>query len=152
MAFLHLPLPHALLRAGTTAFSAARPHRASALLLAGGLAWAGSVYPANAVNGSGPIPKAFRGDWSTRLEYCGKDSDGNYTIGSAGIQAWEVSWTISEVSTGRRNRLRMMAIHQEYGVDTRAAITINPLSPGSIVFQECIEGYCWEVTLQKCPG
>lgn len=121
-----------------------------ALLSFGGLVCADSVHSAEAGNSGPQIPKAFLGAWSTDLKLCGKDSDGNYVIGSTQIQAWEVSWDVSQVSVEKSTALRIRATHREYEHESRVVITITQFSPRSMVFKECEQGSCWQVTLRKC--
>jgi hypothetical protein len=100
------------------------------------------------------IPHAYQGAWSTSLEFCGNDSDGNYFIQPSTLDAWEVSWHIVQLSTGSKNVLIIQAIHEEYENTFPVRLTINRLDPDSIQFEECTfkpTKHCWRVKLLRCP-
>lgn len=117
---------------------------------------AGSVssvlaHAAETVGRAPSVPPAYQGAWSVQVESCGKDSDQNYFIGPEGIQAWEVSWTISRATPGPAGALRIDAMHREHEAEFPVVITITQRSSDEQVFAECHRGDCWQVTLKRCP-
>ena len=119
---------------------------AKAVLVSLSLASTVSVSSASSV-----IPPELHGAWSTQLEYCGRDSDGNYFFAAHQIDAWEVTWQELKLRSRQGSTIKLSAMHTEYETRATVAITIKIITPQHITFEECEGTYCWRVSLRKCP-
>lgn len=129
------------------------PPRARVPAAAVGLLALGAVLMPAAGAAQDPlIPAGFQGAWSTQLEYCGQDSDGNYTIGRDSIDAWEVSWDGIRILSRTKDLLRLRATHREYESADPVKLTLRRTGADAISFQECDGEHCWQVELRRCPG
>ncbi|MGN6151800.1 MAG: hypothetical protein ACTHOH_07295 [Lysobacteraceae bacterium] len=97
------------------------------------------------------MPADLHGAWSTRLEYCGQDSDGNYFLSERRIDAWEVAWQELRLRSASGKAIRLSARHVEYEDETPVALRIERTSADTISFEECTGASCWNVALQRCP-
>jgi hypothetical protein len=106
-----------------------------------------------ALAGAPKIPEAFHGAWSTQIESCGKDSDGNYFIGANTIEAWEVSWDIVQLTTKARGELSIRATHKEYENNVPVIIALKKSDKDRVRFEECDIQHksCWQIDLRRCP-
>lgn len=128
------------------------PPRARVPAAVVGLLALGAMLMPAAGAAQGPrIPAGFQGAWSTQLEYCGKDSDGNYTIHPDSIDAWEVSWDGIRILSRTKDLLRLRATHREYENTFPVKLTLTRTGADAITVQECHGEYCWQVELRRCP-
>lgn len=97
------------------------------------------------------VPAFYQGAWSTNLEYCGKDSDGNYFISPKVISGWEVSWEINEIVSKSVSEIIISSAHSEYENTFPVIVNIKRVYGDVINFQECEEGHCWQFDLHRCP-
>ena len=100
---------------------------------------------------SSVIPPELHGAWSTQLEHCGRDSEGNYFFAAHEIDAWEVTWEELKIRSRQGSTIKLIAMHTEYEMRAAVAITIKIIAPQRISFEECTGVYCWRISLRKCP-
>ena len=119
---------------------------AKAVLISLALASSVSASAAPAV-----IPPKLHGAWSTQLEYCGRDSDGNYFFGADEIGAWEVHWEELKLRSRQGSAIELIAM--EIGHESRVAVVIRikMIAPKRISFEVCEGTGCWRESLRKCP-
>jgi hypothetical protein len=97
------------------------------------------------------IPEFYQGAWSTHLEYCGNDSDGNFFIGKNDIAAWEVSWDVHQITQQTDARLVIDTVHQEYENQFPVKLSLRKIDKNHIIIEECDKSYCWKADVFRCP-
>jgi hypothetical protein len=119
---------------------------AKAVLILLAVAYSVSVSAASSV-----VPSKLHGFWSTKLEYCGRDSDGNYFFGADEIGAWEVHWEELKLRSRQGSSINLSAMEIGHESRVAVAIRIKIIAPKRISFEVCEGTYCWRESLRKCP-
>ena len=99
------------------------------------------------------IPSIYQGDWSGNLEYCGRDSDQNWSIKESIINAWEMHYEIKNVISFEEKKMIIDVIHKEYEYEEHTKINLL-LEAKDVLRVEniCGKEICWRTKLYRCPS